>query len=509
MSPIPRGGSLAPPVLDTAERKSFPVLTCHSVPGNVMFAIVLNVVLLIQPIDAVWACARACPADCACTQERSCSVLCDRIGLPDVPVRFPCEASFITLDKNNIKFLSERAFGTLPSLKSLSLKHNNISFITPGAFKGLPNLIELKMAHNEFIRYLHTRTFSALKKLVKLDLANCNLFNIPDRIFVDLPFLSHLFLFENNFRRIPGSIRGMENLTHVYLERNRIEAIAYNSLQDLGNLKYLNLQENRIYVIHDLSFQDCRKMEYLYLNDNLLMELPESSFKGLGRLKLLNLGGNLIRNLTNTWFQDLFELEILYLDRNRINYIEEGSFENLTSLVSLHLNSNNLTSLPFPIFKPVYFIGRLYLFRNPWECDCRIEWLKKWMLNYKLVRDIPCASPNSVAGADLSEVFFDRSPEGSCLDPMERNLSWFTTTPAEELHSTMETRLGSLLSKLLMQEGGWTDVENTTDTSYNVTSYEASFGIGTHCGNQSQPCLLVLSLAVWILCGFSSVSEAY
>ena len=84
---------------------------------------------------ARWACVRACPASCTCTQERSCSVLCDRAGLAELPKEFPCEASAINLEKNRLKFLSERAFGTLPSLSSLSLDHNNISFITPGAFK--------------------------------------------------------------------------------------------------------------------------------------------------------------------------------------------------------------------------------------------------------------------------------------------------------------------------------------------------------------------------------------
>lgn len=91
--------------------------------------------LLPQGVTARWACARACPPSCSCTPERSCSVLCDRASLADLPNEFPCEASAINLEKNRLKFLSERAFGTLPSLKSLSLGHNNISFITPGAFK--------------------------------------------------------------------------------------------------------------------------------------------------------------------------------------------------------------------------------------------------------------------------------------------------------------------------------------------------------------------------------------
>ncbi|XP_041114989.1 nyctalopin-like [Polyodon spathula] len=433
-----------------------------------MFFLILNVSFLLIPhVLAPWACARSCPARCTCTQERSCTVLCDHSSLADLPKEFPCEAVSINLEKNNIKFLSERAFGTLPSLHYLSLDHNNISFITPGAFKGLPNLVELKMAHNEYIRYLHTRTFTALKRLVKLDLSNSNLFNMPDRIFLEQVALRELLLFQNNFRRIPGAIRGMENLTHVYLERNRIEAVAYNSLQGLSNLKYVNLQENHINVIHDQAFQDCRRIEYFYLNDNLLSDLPRHSFKGLRRMKMLNLGGNLFTNVSNTWFSDLTELEVLYLDRNQLTFIEEGAFENLSSLISLHLNSNNLTSLPLFVFQPIYFLGRLYLFRNPWECDCTMEWLKEWMENYKLVRDIPCTSPPSVAGLDLSVVVFTKSMDGFCLDPVELNVNSVAPTPTEGLRYATGNKFSNLISKLLQQELG--EPGNSSETFRNAS----------------------------------------
>lgn len=62
-------------------------------------------------------------------------MLCDHLALAELPKEFPCEALSINVDKNRLKFLAERAFGTLPSLRTLSLDHNNISFITPGAFK--------------------------------------------------------------------------------------------------------------------------------------------------------------------------------------------------------------------------------------------------------------------------------------------------------------------------------------------------------------------------------------
>ncbi|KAM3862289.1 nyctalopin [Diretmus argenteus] len=460
--------------------------------------------LLPQAAFPLWACVRACPASCSCTQEKSCSVLCDRSHLSELPKEFPCEASSINLDKNSLKFLSERAFGTLPSLRSISMDHNNISFITPGAFKGLPNLVELKMANNEYISYLHTRTFSGLKKLMRLDLSDCNLFNIPDRIFLEQLALKELFCIQNKFRSIPSAFRGMENLTHIYLERNKIEAVAYNSLLGLGGLKYLNLQENLIYVIHDNAFKDLLRLENFYLNDNHLSELPRFAFKGLIRLKMLNLGGNLLTNVSKTWFSDLEELEILYLDRNRLLFIEEGSFENLTSLITLHLNSNNLTILPFPVFQPIYFLGRLYLFRNPWECDCSLEWLKEWMENYKLVRDIPCASPSSVAGLDLSEVVFAKV-NSTCVDPGEVNLF----TASSEIVSTTENRFNSLISKLLQQELR-EEMGNGTESLRNGTlldpeDAQLSAGVRGQGAQASQS--LLWFLVAWLVSGLIGQPE--
>ncbi|KAG5283151.1 hypothetical protein AALO_G00038890 [Alosa alosa] len=451
-----------------------------------MILIVIGVSSLLLPHAlALWACTRSCPPRCTCTEEKSCSVLCDRSALGDLPKEFPCEASAINLDKNSLKFLAERAFGTLPSLRLLSLDHNNISFITPGAFKGLPNLVDLRMANNEYISYLHTRTFTSLGRLVRLDISNCNLFSMPDRIFIEQVDLRELFCFQNMFRRVPSALRDMENLTHVYLERNKIEAVAYNSLLGLLNLKYLNLQENRITTIHDNSFQDLRKLENFYLNDNLLSELPQYTFRGLVSLKMLNLGGNFLSNVSRTWFGDLVELEVLYLDRNRLLFIEEGAFENLTSLITLHLNSNNLTILPLPTFQPIYFVGHLYLFRNPWECDCSLEWLKEWKENYKLVRDIPCASPSSVAGLDLSEVVYTRL-NGTCIDPGERNL----TTAAPETPTT-ESKLNSLISKLLQQELK-EEATNSSESFRNGTVAESQVSAGIRLIGSGQWLLLLL-----------------
>ncbi|XP_003469480.1 nyctalopin isoform X2 [Cavia porcellus] len=410
----------------------------------------LVVVLCLPSIRATGSCLRACPAACSCSNaEHGCWVRCDRAGLQRVPAEFPCEAASIDLDRNGLRILGERAFGTLPSLHRLSLRHNNLSFITPGAFKGLSWLAELRLAHNGDLRYLHARTFAALGRLRHLDLAACRLFSVPERLLAELPALLELAAFDNLFRRVPGALRGLANLTHAHLERGRIEAVASSSLQGLRRLRSLNLQANRVRAVHAWAFGDCGSLEYLLLNDNLLAVLPPDAFRGLHRLRTLNLGGNALGGVARAWFADLAELELLYLDRNSIAFVEEGAFQNLSGLLALHLNGNRLTVLSWAAFQPGFFLGRLFLFRNPWHCDCHLEWLRDWIEGSSRVTDVPCASPGSVAGLDLSQVAFERSSNGLCVDPVELNLT--ASSPGMSLGpvATTASRFSSLLSKLL------------------------------------------------------------
>nr|XP_014696187.2 nyctalopin [Equus asinus] len=430
----------------------------------------LAVVLGLRSAWAEEACTGTCPTACACSSaERGCSVRCDRAGLLRVPAEFPCEAASIDLDRNGLRFLGERAFGTLPSLRRLSLRHNNLSFITPGAFKGLPRLAELRLAHNGDLRYLHARTFVALGRLRRLDLAACRLFSVPERLLAELPGLRELAAFDNLFRRVPGALRGLANLTHAHLERGRIEAVASSSLQGLRRLRSLSLQANRVRAVHGGAFRDCGALEHLLLNDNRLAALPADAFRGLRRLRVLNLGGNALGQVARAWFADLAELELLYLDRNSIAFVEEGAFQNLSGLLALHLNGNRLSALAWAAFQPGFFLGRLFLFRNPWRCDCHLQWLRDWMESSGHVADVPCAAPGSVAGLDLSQVAFGRSSDGLCVDPEELNLTTSSLGPSPEPAATTVSRFSSLLSKLLAPRAPGAEAANATQGPGNAS----------------------------------------
>ncbi|XP_027983452.2 nyctalopin [Eptesicus fuscus] len=466
-------------------------------------ACVLALVLSRAGAWAPEACTRPCPAACSCGPgERGCWVRCDRAGLLRVPPEFPCQVASIDLDRNGLRFLGERAFGTLPSLRRLSLRHNNLSFITPGAFRGLARLAELRLAHNGDLRYLHARTFAALGRLRRLDLAACRLFSVPERLLAGLPALRELAAFANLFRRVPGALRGLANLTHARLERGRIEAVAASSLLGLGRLRALSLQANRVGTVHAGAFRDCGALEHLLLNDNRLAELPAGAFRGLGRLRTLNLGGNALGRVARAWFADLAELELLYLDRNGIAFVEEGAFQNLSGLLALHLNGNRLTALAWAAFEPGFFLGRLFLFRNPWRCDCRLQWLRGWMESSGHVAEVPCASPGSVAGLDLSRVAFGRGPDGLCVDPEELNLSASSPGPSPEPAATTVSRFSSLLSELLAPRAPVEEAANTTAGPANASLALPSGAVGG--SGHSTPFLLgsslLLSAAQHMLC---------
>ncbi|XP_077624653.1 nyctalopin, partial [Crocuta crocuta] len=260
--------------------------------------------------------------------------------------------------------------------------------------------------------------------------------------------------------------------------------------QGLRRLRSLSLQANRVRAVHAGAFRDCGALEHLLLNDNLLAELPAEAFQGLRRLRTLNLGGNALGLVGRAWFADLAELELLYLDRNSIAFVEEGAFQNLSGLLALHLNGNHLTVLAWAAFQPGFFLGRLFLFRNPWRCDCRLEWLRDWMESSGRVADVPCASPGSVAGLDLSQVAFARSNDGLCVDPEELNLTASSPGPSPEPAATTVSRFSSLLSKLLAPRAPVEEVANTTEGPLNTSLADSLLSSGVVVSGHSTRFLL-------------------
>ncbi|XP_008295467.1 platelet glycoprotein IX [Stegastes partitus] len=87
----------------------------------------------------------------------------------------------------------------------------------------------------------------------------------------------------------------------------------------------------------------------------------------------------------------------------------------------LHLQDNQLTSVPPGLFDRFAGLQKVSLSANPFHCDCRIQYLRSWLLkNRAIVSKQPvCSSPNHVAQkaiVELSDDHFSSCTLPSCAD---------------------------------------------------------------------------------------------
>lgn len=75
----------------------------------------------------------------------------------------------------------------------------------------------------------------------------------------------------------------------------------------------------------------------------------------------------------------------------------------------LHAENNRLTSVSPGLFDSLVGLRKVSLFGNPFHCDCRIQYLRNWLMkNMAIVSKVPtCASPSSVAQKAITELSDD------------------------------------------------------------------------------------------------------
>lgn len=342
----------------------------------------------------------------------------------------------LDLRNNSIGFIEDNAFLPLYNLHTLNLAENRLNTIGPLLFNGLFVLSKLTL-NNNLIVNIDSRAFHNCSDLKELDLSSNALQEVPDAVH-ELTFLKTLDLGENQISEFKnGSFKNLNQLTGLRLIDNNVGNLTKGMLWDLPSLQVLNLAKNKIQNIERGTFDRNTQIEAIRLDQNFLTDI-NGVFATLASLLWLNLSENHL-----VWFDYAFipsnlkwldihsnfiehlgnyykiqteirvktldashnriteispmsipnSVELLFINNNFIKTVHTGTFLDKTSLARVDMYANDLVNLdlnalhltPVPANRS---LPEIYLGGNPFNCDCRMEWLQR-INNMSATRQYP------------------------------------------------------------------------------------------------------------------------
>lgn len=193
----------------------------------------------------------------------------------------------------NLKTVDLSPVDAFDNLASLNLEHNSLS-----SFSGLIYLNNLKVLclnHNRIECMHHVKDRPppnrVLQSLQVLHLAYNGITDLIPLQLGQLSSLRALFLQGNEIVHVQG-LDGLESLTELVLDRNKIKNLNESSFVSQFNLRELHLEENRLKELSHLN-STLPSLERLYLGMNRLQEFSElEKLSGLTELIELSVVSN-------------------------------------------------------------------------------------------------------------------------------------------------------------------------------------------------------------------------
>ena len=365
------------------------------------------------------------------------------VSLPETLFLGLTSLRYIFLAGNNLSFLKPKLFQGLKNVKRIHLNDNNLYHISKGLFSSLNELEFLHLANNK-ITAIDKNLFPQHSPLRQLLLQNNYLSAIPTWIF-KLTKIEVIDLSSNRITGIQGLYKAMEGKIlgpHVSfnLENNNITTLGTpeqfeRALPYLVPWLYIKLTGNPLYcdcvmsaniemIKRSLYYEELRtqvsswqcdwphelkKKSILVVRENQwmrkeepencpaecvcrqpcsdeiifvncegksLVEVPRSMPQGLIELNLRN---NEIKDIPS--YPYLINVTVLKLSNNKIDELQVSTLKKLKHIETLLIDSNQLTSLPREI--ETMNFTTLALGQNWFKCDCKIKWMKHWLLKNK------------------------------------------------------------------------------------------------------------------------------
>uniref|UniRef100_A0A7M4EA53 Slit guidance ligand 3 n=1 Tax=Crocodylus porosus TaxID=8502 RepID=A0A7M4EA53_CROPO len=417
-----------------------------------------------------------CPSACTCSNN---VVDCRGRGLTEIPANLPEDIWEIHFQESSI-FLVTWHF---PSCLYRDISKNQISDIAPDAFKGLKSLNSLLLNANK-INCLRVNTFQGLHNLNLLSLYDNKLQTISKGLFAPLRSIETLHLAQNPFvcdchlkwladylknnpietsgarcsnpRRLAnkriGQIKSHKfRCSEQYLintdfrskfsgkcfmdlvcpEKCRCEGTIVDcSNQKLSRLpsylpEYttdLRLNDNDISVLEATGlFKKLSKLRKINLTNNKIKEIREGTFDGASGVQELILTQNQLESVHGRMFRGLTGLKTLMLRNNLISCISNDTFAGLSSVRLLSLYDNHISTLTPGAFNTLVSLSTINLLSNPFNCNCHLAWLGKWLMRKRVVSGNPrCQKPFflkdiPIQDVDAKDFTCDSNDESSCL----------------------------------------------------------------------------------------------
>ncbi|XP_043925467.1 slit homolog 3 protein-like isoform X2 [Protopterus annectens] len=387
----------------------------------------------------------------------------------------------IDLSKNQISDIAPDAFHGLRSLTSLVLYGNKISEIPKGLFDGLTSLQLLLLNANK-INCLRVNTFQDLQNLILLSLYDNKLQTISKGLFAPLRSIQTLHLAQNPLvcdchlkwladylQDNPIETSGTRCSSPRRLANKRINQIKSKKFRCSGTEDYrsklsgecfmdlvcpekcrcegtvvdcsnqkltsipnylpeytsdLRLNDNEIMAL-DVSgiFKKLPHLRKINLSNNKIRDIREGIFDGAAGVQELMLTGNKLESVNGRMFRGLTGLKSLILRTNLISCINNDTFTGLSSVRLLSLYDNRITTITPGAFVTMVSLSTINLLSNPYNCNCHVAWLGKWLRKKRIVSGNPrCQKPYFLKEIPIQDVAAqdftcDGNDETSCQLP--------------------------------------------------------------------------------------------
>ncbi|GMR61026.1 hypothetical protein PMAYCL1PPCAC_31221, partial [Pristionchus mayeri] len=369
-------------------------------------------------------------------------------AIPQIGVNEIRSLKSFSLYDNLISIVENNAFLTYHSrtkLNKLDLSANNMSVIFPQGLLGLEALEQLSLDKNR-LRMIPEDALVLVPTLEQLSLGVNEIETIGVKA-LQLPNLKSLSLEVNKIKSIPpDALQTVPNLSYLYLAGNLFTSIESTMFFYVNRLKVLSMSNNHeLRIIPANAFQYIPDLLRLELSDCAISVIEPTAFHKINKVQVINLARNHLTHIVHDTFTALPSIASLDLSGNIISTIDDFAFSQLSALTTLDLSTNRLENLPVNVFYRSLNAdtGRqriLYLYNNPWLCDQKLSWLRKWLRENpdvevaKSMNELAkCWTPTEVSGFDIRQE-----------DPFEA-----TTTAALSTATTKSVEPGEKMRKLI------------------------------------------------------------